>query len=90
MWDNNTVGVYLAVATTDTHKQINGLSILMQETMELDPFSGSVYVFCNPSAVDRKGDILGSQRILSVAEAAGKDRFRWSETREEVVRISSR
>ena len=89
MWDNNS-RVYLAVGTTDMRKQINGLSILVQETMELDPFSGSVYVFCNRQRSivkaiywDRNGFCLWQKRLE-------KDRFRWPDTREEVVRISSR
>jgi len=91
MWDNNPGGrVYLAVGTTDMRKQINGLSILVQETMALDPFSGSVYVFCNRQRSivkaiywDRNGFCLWQKRLE-------KDRFRWPENREEVVRISAR
>ncbi|RZB29715.1 MAG: transposase [Desulfobacteraceae bacterium Eth-SRB1] len=39
--------VYLALGNTDMRKAINGLSILVQESMELDPFSGHLFVFCN-------------------------------------------
>ena len=89
MWDNNS-RVYLAVGTTDMRKQINGLSILVQESMELDPFSGSVYVFCNRQRSivkaiywDRNGFCLWQKRLE-------KERFQWPDTEEEVVRISSR
>ena len=89
MWDNNSDSrVYLAVGTTDMRKQINGLSILVQETMELDPLSGSVYVFCNRQRSivkalywDRNGFCLWQKRLE-------KDRFRWPQTTEEVLRIS--
>ena len=71
-------------------KQINSLSILVQERLELDPFSGSVFVFCNRkrSTVkalywDRNGFCLWQKRLE-------KDRFRWPETEEEVLRISAR
>jgi transposase len=30
-------------------KQINGLATMAQGEMELDPFSGSLYLFCNQS-----------------------------------------
>jgi len=39
--------VYLALGNTDMRKAINGLSILVQESMDIDPFSGHLFVFCN-------------------------------------------
>ena len=91
MWDYESgVKVYLAAGSTDMRKQINSLSILVQERLELDPFSGSVFVFCNRrrSTVkalywDRNGFCLWQKRLE-------KDRFRWPETGEEVLRISPR
>jgi transposase len=69
-------------------KQINGLSIQVEQTMELDPFSGSVFVFCNRrrSIVkvlywDRNGFCLWQKRLE-------RERFRWPETAEEVMAIS--
>ena len=39
--------VYLALGNTDMRKAINGLSILVEDNMELDAFSGHLFVFCN-------------------------------------------
>jgi transposase len=39
--------VYLAMGSTDLRKSIDGLSILVQESFNLDPFSRSLFVFCN-------------------------------------------
>ena len=39
--------VYLALGNTDMRKAINGLSILVQESMDIDPFSGHLFVFFN-------------------------------------------
>ena len=91
MWDYGSgVRVYLAAGSTDMRKQINSLSILVQERMELDPFSGSVFVFCNRrrSTVkalywDRNGFCLWQKRLE-------RDRFRWPETAKEVLNISPR
>jgi transposase len=91
MWDYNSgVRVYLALGSTDMRKQINSLSILVQEALELDPFSGSVFVFCNRrrSTIkalywDRNGFCLWQKRLE-------KDRFRWPEKAEEVMAISHR
>lgn len=91
MWEtNSTVRVYLAAGATDMRKQINSLSILVQERMDLDPFSGSVFVFCNRrrSTVkalywDRNGFCLWQKRLE-------KERYRWPERTEEVLKISPR
>ncbi len=39
--------VYLALGKTDLRKSIDGLSIIVQETFKLDPFSKHFFVFCN-------------------------------------------
>lgn len=46
----NTVGkVYLAAGSTDMRKSIDGLAAIVQESFKLDPFSSSLFVFCNKS-----------------------------------------
>lgn len=39
--------VYLAPGVTDMRKSIDGLSVLVKEVLELDPFSPCLCVFCN-------------------------------------------
>ena len=39
--------VYLARGSTDLRKSIDGLAVLVKEGFELDPFSPSLFVFCN-------------------------------------------
>jgi transposase len=39
--------VYLARGSTDMRKSIDGLAILVQMEFNLDPFSSSLFVFCN-------------------------------------------
>jgi transposase len=41
--------VYLASQYVDIRKSINGLSILVKEGFELDPFQEALFVFCNKS-----------------------------------------
>lgn len=41
--------VYLACGHTDMRKSINGLSLLVQGSFSLDPFSETIFVFCNKS-----------------------------------------
>jgi transposase len=39
--------VFLAPGSTDMRKAINGLSILVEQAMDLNPFTGDLFVFCN-------------------------------------------
>lgn len=39
--------VYLACGSTDMRKSIDGLAAIVQESFSLDPFSTSLFVFCN-------------------------------------------
>lgn len=44
-WDN--IRVFVRPDATDLQKQINGLAVLVQMVMELDPLSGHLYLFSN-------------------------------------------
>ena len=39
--------VYLACGATDLRKSIDALAVLVKEGFDLDPFSSSLFVFCN-------------------------------------------
>jgi transposase len=69
--------VFLAIGTTDLRKNIDGLSILVQEKFKLDPFSRNLYVFCN-----RKRDKLKILEWSSTGfwlhyKRLEKDKFNW-------------
>jgi len=44
---NDLSAVYLCRDAVDFRKGINGLSVLVEELLELDPFSEQLFVFCN-------------------------------------------
>ena len=82
--------VYLALGSTDMRKSINGLSILVETSMELDPFSGHLFVFCNRRRNilkilywDRNGFCLWHKRLE-------KHRFRWPDCESDVLKIGQR
>ncbi len=82
------IQVYLAPGTTDMRKSINGLSMLVAEQFELDPFSGHLFCFCNRRRDivkillwDRNGFCLYHKRLE-------KDRFQWPQSELEVMSIS--
>ena len=46
MWGElDSAKVYLALGPTDLRRSINGLSLLVSEVLEADPFSESWFVF---------------------------------------------
>ena len=47
MLADDAIAVHLYRDVVDFRKSINGLSVLVQEAMELDVFSSSLFVFCN-------------------------------------------
>jgi len=47
------VRVYLAMGPTDMRKGFDGLSVLAQETLAQDPFSGHLFVFRG-----KRGDLV--------------------------------
>ncbi len=86
-----TVRVHLCREPVDFRKAINGLSILVAEEMELDPFSAQVFAFCNRRrnqvkllVWERNGFVLWQKRLE-------KDRFPWPrEGEEDVFEVTGR
>lgn len=77
---NRIKGVYLALGVTDLRKSIDGLSIIVQESFKLDPFSRNLYVFCNRKRDkikilewDTSGFWLHYKRLE-------KDHFKWPDS----------
>ncbi len=86
--DFEKVSIYIKPGATDMRKQINGLSIQVQEVMGKDPFSGSLFMFCNkPRKLikviywDRNGFCLWTKRLE-------EDKFPWPKDREEAEEIT--
>ena len=63
--------VYLAVGATDMRKQIDGLAASVEDVLEQDPFSESLFVFCNRGRDKLKILYLAAQRLLAVVPAPG-------------------
>lgn len=80
--------VYLAPGGTDMRAGINRLSLTVQSILDLDPFSGHLFVFCNRrrDAIkvlywDRNGFCLWHKRLET-------HRFSWPERVSEVMDIT--
>jgi transposase len=82
------VKVYLACGATDMRKGFDGLSLLAQEALKQDPFSGSLFVFRG-----KRGDLVkvlywDGQGFCLFAKRLEKGRFIWPVTRAGAVTLS--
>ena len=85
------VRVHLCRDAVDFRKAINGLSIVVAEQLELDPFSAHVFGFCNRRCDqvkllywERNGFVLWQKRLE-------KDRFPWPrEGTDEILAVTGR
>jgi transposase len=82
--------IFLALGSTDMRKAIDGLSILVQDRLALDPLSGHLFVFCNRRRNmikilywHRNGFCLWQKRLE-------KHFFSWPERAEQVMQIDPR
>ena len=87
MIPEDSITVYLALGSTDMRKAINGLSLLVEQAMGLNPFSGDLFVFCNRSQNiikilywDHNGFALWQKRLE-------EHRFKWPQRAEQVLTI---
>jgi len=87
--DLERIKIFIRPGQTDLRKAVNGLSVIVQETMKQDPFSGNVYLFCNSEkklikAVywDKTGFWLSQKRLE-------KEKFPWPQTSEEALQLTS-
>lgn len=69
--------IYLHREPVDFRKSINGLSLIVEEQMQLSPFASALFVFCNKKRDklkvlywDQTGFALWYKRLE-------KDRFKW-------------
>jgi len=82
--------IYLATGGTDMRKAINGLSILVEDRLRLDPFSGHLFAFCNRRRNmvkilywDRNGFCLWHKRLE-------KQFFTWPDSVDQTIELDIR
>ncbi len=88
--ENSQAKVYLVAGYTDMRKAIGGLSVMVQAQMDMDPFSGHLFVFCN-----RKQDIVkilywDVNGFCLWQKKLEKGSFKWPHSKEEVMCLERR
>jgi transposase len=86
--DWSAIRIFVRPGATDLRKQINGLAAMAQGEMGQDPFSGSLFVFCNKTRKnlkalywDRTGFALWQKRLE-------RDHFPWPKSEEAAKQIA--
>lgn len=69
--------VYIAAEPLDFRKQIDGLSLAVQETLELDPFSAHLFVFTNRAHDKLKLLYWHHNGYVLLYKRLEKGRFQW-------------
>ncbi len=85
------VAVYLALEPVDMRKAMDGLSVLVEDTLGLDALSGQLFVFGNRRRDKIKILVWERNGFWVLYKRLEKARFKWPEPTEEgVVQISER
>jgi transposase len=71
------VRVYLACGATDMRKGFDGLAALVQKVLELDPYSGAVFLFRGKRGDLIKGLVWDGQGLVLYAKRLERGRFIW-------------
>ena len=81
--------IFLRPGYTDLRKAVNGLTLIIEQEMAGEVFSGDIYLFCNKGrrllkAVwwDRTGFWLSQKRLE-------KEQYPWPMTNEEVLELTN-
>lgn len=82
--------VYLACGHTDMRKSIDGLAAIVSFGFKLDPFSDSVFVFCNRGRDKLKILYWDTNGFWLYYRRLEKGRFRWPEAGEDATALISR
>src|SRR2546430_6035612 len=82
------VRIYLACGVTDMRRGFDGLSIMAQDVLKQDPFSGALFCFRG-----RRGDLVkvlywDGQGFCLFAKRLEKGRFTWPATKEGSVTLT--
>lgn len=80
--------IFVRPGKTDMRKQINGLSAIVQEVMDLDLFAPSLFLFCNRERRILKAIYWDKNGFCQWLKKLEKDRFPWQKDEREAVLIT--
>jgi transposase len=87
--DISKVRIFIRPGYTDLRKASNGLSAIVQEEMKQDPFSGSVYLFCNHERKLLKAIYWDKTGFWLCQKRLENDKYPWPFTAKEAMELTS-
>ena len=80
--------VYLACGYTDIQKGIDGLSAMVEQEFELDPFSNTLFLFCGRRRDRIKGLYWEGNGFVLVYKRLEKGVYQWPRNAQEAREIT--
>lgn len=79
--------VYIACGVTDLRKSIDGLSIIIQTELKLNPFEQALFVFCNKQ-MNRLKILHFDEGFWLYYHRIEHGRLKWPQTKEEALKVN--
>lgn len=80
--------VFVRPGHTDMRKQAFGMSVLVTEELQQDPFSGSLFLFCNRKRTILKGLYWDRNGFWLMSKKLEKHKFPWPQDQRAIAEIS--
>jgi len=88
IFDLSKAKIFLRPGTTDLRKAVNGLSVIVENDIKQDPFSGSLFLFCNRGRKLLKGVYWDKTGFWLSQKRLEKSRFPWPQDEKEARELS--
>jgi len=87
-WDE-AARIYIHRDPVDFRKSINGLTVIVQDSMLLSPFDPALFIFCNRSRTQVKALYWDQTGFALWQKRLEKDRFKWPKRFKDNVSVIS-
>ena len=82
------VPVYLVTGYTDMRKSIDGLAVMVQAQLRLDPFCKALFLFCGRRCDRIKGLLWEGDGFLLLYKRLDNGRFQWPRNETEALMLT--
>lgn len=81
--------IYVACGYTDLRKSIDGLSVMVQQSFQMDPFSNALFLFCGRRCDRLKALYWEGDGFVLLYKRLERGRFQWPRSESEARQITS-
>lgn len=85
----NNAQVYLVTGYTDLRRGIDGLAVIVQAQLRLDPFSKALFLFCGRRCDRIKGLLWEGDGFLLLYKRLDNGRFQWPRNETEALLLTA-